>query len=354
VCNNFDRRNPIARSAIRDRNFERELELFIKQVRPDLVHIHHLAGHCASLTGVVRRHAIPIVYQVQDWWALCARANLWRPDDSLCPGPSIDRCAGCLPLTGLPPRTLLNRLLYRLRMAYVKRQVRSADAYVMGSKAIRDWYSDAGFFAPQAEVHVLEYGVEKYEAIGEKRGPGEGPVIFGFIGALMPHKGAHVAVEAFRGLTPGQARLVVWGNPKSRPDYSNRLLTVADANTVTLAGVFDEERKAEVLSSVDVLIVPSVGLESFGIVAREALAAGVPVLASRRGALEELALDGVCGATFAADDPADLRRVIDRLIERPAMLSEWRRGIPAVVTIEDHVAAVDEIYRQVLKRDVDK
>jgi glycosyltransferase involved in cell wall biosynthesis/GT2 family glycosyltransferase len=354
VCNHFDRRSPIARNAIKDGNFERELELFIKQVRPDLVHIHHLAGHCASLMGVVHRNGIPTVYQVQDWWALCARANLWRPDDSLCPGPTSDRCATCLPLTGLPPRTLLNPLLYRLRMAYLKRQVRAADAYVMGSNAIREWYSGAGFFAPQAKIHVLEYGVERFEGTGEKPGPGAGPVTFGFIGALMPHKGAHVAVEAFRGLSPDRARLVLWGNPDSRPDYSGRLRAMAEADTVTLAGAFDEERKAGVLSSIDVLIVPSVGLESFGIVAREALAAGVPVLASRRGALEELALDGVCGATFAADNPADLRRVIDALIERPALLSEWRSGIPDVVTLEDHAAAVDEIYRQMVRRDADR
>jgi glycosyltransferase involved in cell wall biosynthesis len=238
-------------------------------------------------------------------------------------------------------------------MAYLKRQVRSSNAYIMGSKAVREWYSGADLFAPQAEVHVLEYGVEKVDGIGEKRGPGAGPVTFGFIGALMPHKGAHVAVEAFRGLGSDRARLVVWGNPESRPDYSNRLRAIADADAVTLAGAFDEERKAEVLSSIDVLIVPSVGLESFGIVAREALAAGVPVLASRRGALEELALDGICGATFAADDPADLRRVIDRLIERPALLSEWRSAIPEVVTLEDHAETVDQIYRQVVRRDAD-
>jgi glycosyltransferase involved in cell wall biosynthesis len=350
VCNNFDRRNPIARNAIKDRHFEHELELFLKEVEPDLVHIHHLAGHCASLMGVVQRAGIRTVYQVQDWWALCARANLWHPDDGLCPGPSAQRCATCLPLTGLPPREPLNRLLHRMRAFFIKRQLRAANTYIMGSQTIQDWYSREGLFAPGARVRVLEYGVEKISGV-RNDSDGERPLNFGVIGALMPHKGVHVAIEAFRGLTPDRARLLVWGNPESRPDYVNHLRTLADTATVTFAGVFAENEKAKVLSSLDVLIVPSVGLESFGIVAREALAAGVPVLVSRRGALEELAVEGVCGAAFAADDPTDLRRLIDSLIERPALLQEWRRGIPDVVTVEEHAAAIDEIYRQVIDGD---
>jgi glycosyltransferase involved in cell wall biosynthesis/GT2 family glycosyltransferase len=349
VVNNFDRRNPIARNALKDRAFERELELFIGQTEPDLVHVHHLAGHCASLMGVVRRHGIPIVYQVQDWWALCARANLWRSDDTLCPGPGPGRCARCLPLTALPPRSVLNRALYQLRRRLLKHQLRRADAYVMGSRAVLSWHSDAGLLDQRAPAHVLEYGVPDF-SIGRNSSRSVGlPITFGFIGTVMPHKGAHVAVAAFRGLPPDAARLVLWGNPDTHPDFVARLTAQADSDTVDFKGRFDEDRKPEILASLDVLIVPSVGLESFGIVAREAMSAGVPVLASRRGALEELDIDGVCGATFSADDPADLRRIIDRLIESPEILTEWRRALPEIVTVEEHADEIEKIYRQVLR-----
>jgi len=349
VVNNFDRRNPIARNALKDRGFERELETFIRQTEPDLIHVHHLAGHCASLMGVVARHRIPIVYQVQDWWALCARSNLWRSDDSLCPGPSPGRCARCLPLTALPPRDILNRCLYFARQHFIKRQLRKADAYMMGSRAIRTWYSSAGLLDPRAPVHVIEYGIPGSRGRVERAGREKPPIVFGFIGALMPHKGAHVAVESFRGLTSDRARLILWGNPDADPAYSGRLRERAEAGVVELMGSFEEDRKPEVLASLDVLIVPSVGLESFGIVAREAMAAGVPVLASRRGALEELHLDGICGATFAAEDASDLRRVVDHLIEKPETIDVWRKALPAIATIEEHAGAVEEIYRQVLR-----
>jgi glycosyltransferase involved in cell wall biosynthesis len=349
VVNNFDRRNPIARNALKDRTFERELELFIGQTEPEIVHVHHLAGHCASLMGVVRRHGIPIVYQVQDWWALCARANLWRSDDTLCPGPGPARCARCLPLTALPPRSILNRALYRLRRKFLRRQLQMADAYVMGSRAVLTWHSDAGLLDQRAPAHIFEYGVPDF-SIGRTSSHSVGlPITFGFIGTLMPHKGAHVAIAAFRGLPPDHARLVLWGNPDTRPDFVARLAALADSDPVDFKGRFDEDRKSELFASLDALIVPSVGLESFGIVAREAMSAGVPVLASRRGALEELDIDGVCGATFSADDPADLRRIIDRLIESPEILTEWRRALPEIVTVEEHADEIEEIYRQVLR-----
>jgi glycosyltransferase involved in cell wall biosynthesis/GT2 family glycosyltransferase len=349
VVNNFDQRNPFARNALKDQRFEREFDLFLDQTEPDLVHVHHLAGHCASLMSVLARCKIPVVYQVQDWWALCARSNLWRANDTLCPGPKPKRCSWCLPLTKKPPRSLLNPLLYRLRTSLVRRQLRKADAYVMGSDTVRSWYSDAGFLDPTAPVYVLAYGVPEFTGNCTLPKTGARPITFGFIGSLMPHKGVHIAVEAFRGITPGTARLDVWGDPEADPDYTAQLTDRSDPGVIEFKGVFEENRKAQVLGSFDALVVPSVGFESFGIVAREAMSAGVPVIVSRRGALEELGIDGVCGAEFAPQDPADLRRVIDRLIESPNTLENWKRTLPKIATIEEHGNEIEEIYRQVLQ-----
>ncbi len=348
VVNNFDRRNPLARNALKDRNFEKELERFIRQTAPDLVHVHHLAGHSASLMGVVERHGIPIVYQVQDWWALCARSNLWRSDDSLCTGPSPSRCSRCLPLTNLPPRPVLNRALHLLRRRYIRGQLRTTDAFLMGSQAIKKWYTETRLLSTGAPAHVLEYGLPRNGGVPERPEPAALPLVFGFIGALMPHKGAHVAVEAFQEVSSDAARLVIWGNPDADPTYSAALRKRAEGGPIELMGRFGEDRKAEVLTSFDVLVVPSVGLESFGIVAREAMAAGVPVIASRRGALEELEIDGICGATFAAEDPKDLIRIIDHLIGNPATIDDWRDRLRPVVTMEEHAMTIEGIYRQVL------
>ena len=112
------------------------------------------------------------------------------------------------------------------------------------------------------------------------------------------------------------ATLEVWGDPSASRLYTAGLAALASP-AVRLAGRFDEERRSEIFAGLDVLIVPSLGLESFGLVAREALAEGVPVLAARRGALAEL-FEGEaepCGALFDPEDPEELRGV-DRAARR--------------------------------------
>ncbi len=358
--NNLIQRDPRSRNALHDRRLIQDFERYLEQVRPDLVHVHHLAGHALTLLHPVTRRQLPMVYQVQDWWALCGRANLWRPDDTLCPGPSPARCAACLPLTGLPPTTLLNRSLYRYRATLARRCLRQADALVMGSRAIESDYRAAGLLASDVPVHVLPYGVElaltKPTRAGSSAAPGS-PLRCGVIGTLMPHKGAHIAVEAFAGIPPEQAVLELWGNPSADTEYVERLRRRTSPG-VSFRGRFAEEDKTSIFDRLDLLLVPSLGLESYGLVAREAMAHGVPVVASRRGALKELFGDGdadsesaleLGGAFFEPGDVDGLRDLILGLVEQPRTLARWREAMPRIVGLDEHAAAIDVVYEQVLK-----
>ena len=399
LVRNFDERDPRSRNALASRPVERDLARLLAEVRPQLVHVHHLAGHAASVPAMVRRRGIPLLYQIQDWWTPCARSNLCDSARRLCSGPAPGKCAACLPLTGLPPAPSWNRLLYRYRTAATRRALRGAAAYVMGSRFIHDSYLRMGLLRPGDPVHVLPYGIEL--APPARRGaepprPAGGPLRFGVIGSMLPHKGIHVAVQAFHGIDPRAARLTLWGDPAIDPAYAGELAALgasldrpAGASggagggggggaAVTLAGRFEEARKAEVFGELDVLIVPSLGLESFGLVAREAFHHGLPVLASRRGALPELfsatvgnagtvgpeaagpeAADGAAarhpptegngaGALFVPGDPADLRRWIDRLIADPELLVRWRRRLPQVKGADEHAEEIEEVYRTIL------
>jgi glycosyltransferase involved in cell wall biosynthesis len=417
LVRNFDERDPRSRNALASRPVERELARLLAEARPQLVHVHHLAGHAASLPSMVRRRGIPLVYQLHDWWTPCARANLFDRERRLCSGPAPGKCAVCLPLTGLPPAPAWNRLLYRYRAAATRGALRGAGAYVMPSRFLRDSYLRLGLLRPDDPIHVLPYGVELVaRAPRAPRAPGA-PLRFGVIGSIQPHKGIHVAVAAFAGIDPRMARLTIWGDPAIDPGYSRELAALgadlgdgaggradwppgvvtaaaagaaSTAAAVIVAGRFEEACKAAVFAALDVLIVPSLGLESFGLVAREALHHGVPVLASRRGALVEMfeaapvgrerpgiesavaagddagiqaafvegtaseapaggsEVAGAAGALFEPGDAADLRRWIDRLIGEPELLASWQRRLPPVKGADEHAEEIEEIYRRVL------
>lgn len=336
VTNNFVQRDPLARNAIRERMFERAFAKFLDEERPELVHIHHLAGHAFSLARVAKRRGIPIVQQVQDWWSMCARVNLFDARWRRCSGPGLSKCAACAPLTKIAPAPLWNRVLHLVRRRAARASLAYADAYVMGSRAIRDDYVREGLFAQRKPVFVLPYGVDL--AAAPRRRP-QKPLRFGFVGSILPHKGLHIAAEAFRGIDRIDAALHAWGDASVSPSYS------ATLDGVTLEGTFAEEEKPRIFASLDALVVPSTGLESFGLAAREAMVCGVPVIAANDGALAELE----AAQLFPNGDAAALRAIVQRVIDRPELLDERSARIPRPKSVDEHAAELERVYEEVLR-----
>ncbi len=359
AVNNFVQRDPLSRNALYDRRLAADFAALLREVRPDLLHVHHLAGHAATLPAAAARQGIPILYQIQDWWSPCARANLLDAGRRLCPGPAPGRCSACLPMTALPGAPLLNRLLYAGRQRLTRAALGTADAFVMGSHAILASYRELGWLPAGPPAFVIPYGIERPSEqmpSPRPRHPAGGPLRFGVIGSILPHKGIHLAVAAFRGVDPARATLAVWGDPSISPPYTAELAALASP-AVRFAGRFPEERRGEVFAGLDVLIVPSLGLESFGLVAHEALAEGVPVLASRRGALAELfgAADAPPrGALFDPEAPDELRAWIARLAGRPEIAAEWAAGvgmptkIKKIKEMDEHAEEIEAVYAQIL------
>jgi len=348
VVNNFTQRDPLSRNAIADGRLRADFARFLDEQKPALVHVHHLAGHAASLVAAIRARRLPFVFQVQDWWEPCARTNLLLPSREPCAGPAAGKCSRCLPLTGLPPSALTNRSLYRWRWRVLRRALRDADAVVMGSRFIADSYRDLGWLPEGARV--IPYGVETAAARVARRELSP-PLRFAVIGSIMPHKGVHVAVEAFRGLDPERATLDVWGDVDILPEYT-RELQAAASPAVRFRGRFAEAEKDSVYAGIDVLVVPSLGLESFGLVVHEAFDRGVPVLASRRGALIE-ALEGEeRGALFAPGHAGELRALVLGLCERPERVARWSEAASRarVKTMDAHALEIDGVYRETLGR----
>jgi len=334
VTNHFTARNPLRRNAIRDRVIERDFERFLKQEKPDVLHAHHLAGHAFSLLGVARRLQIPIVMQIQDWWFLCARVNLYHRDGNRCSGPSPEKCADCVTLTRLP---LSNRLLHAIRRRAALSALQQCDAFIVGSNAIRDDYAK---MVPHP-IHVIPYGISVGNSVGRRRPRRRepGPIRFGYVGSISPHKGIHTANEAMQAIDPNQATFQVWGDQTANPDYAKTL-----TNSI-LKGPFKEEEKQTVYEEMDVLLVPSIGLESFGLAAREAMACGVPVIATSGGALHEMSAE-----FFPAGDATALRAIIQRVIADPSIIDRWREQIREPKRDDVHAAEIERVYRSVLER----
>jgi phosphatidylinositol alpha-mannosyltransferase len=176
--------------------------------------------------------------------------------------------------------------------------------------------------------------------------PGPGGAI-GFLGRLAePRKGLAVLLKAFEILGPDRPglRLLVAGPAADAEEVLYRV--PADLrDRVVLLGQVSEDDKVRVLHSVDVFCSPNTGGESFGIVTAEAMAAGVPVVASDIDAFRQVLDGGEAGELFTTGDARDLARAAGRLLDDPARRAELSAAALAAVAQYDWSVVARDVLR---------
>lgn len=171
--------------------------------------------------------------------------------------------------------------------------------------------------AAAARAEILANAVDLTRAAAAREAPAEreGPTAV-FVGRHEPRKGLDVLLEAFAQLALPGARLWVIGDGPMRRDLEARHGGAA----VTFLGRLDDAAAARAVAGADVLVAPSRGGESFGVVLLEAMAAGTAVLASD---LPGYRLAGGDAARYVpAGDPASLAGALGALLAEPARRAE--------------------------------
>jgi len=157
--------------------------------------------------------------------------------------------------------------------------------------------------------------------------PGVARPRIGYVGRLAPQKRADLLVSAFARMTE-PASLVVLGDGPDR-DRVHRLCADSPARErITLAGFVEHAAVPAVLASLDVLVLPS-AYEEMGSVLVEAMASGVPVVASDVGGIPEVVRDGETGLLVRPGDVAALAAALDRLVADPEVRARLAAGARA-------------------------
>lgn len=184
------------------------------------------------------------------------------------------------------------------------------------------------------------------------RPPREGYLLF--FGTLEPRKNVGVLLDAY-------ARLLADGPPppplmlagQARPeaaDWLNRLTVPPLAGHVTHLGYVAPERRQAVYAGARLLVMPSLD-EGFGLPVLEAMTAGVPVVAARRGALPEVL--GDAGVLIDPADAADLAAGLRRVFTDPAFAEACAdRGVARAGTFRwtDTARSAHDAYRAAVAR----
>jgi phosphatidylinositol alpha-mannosyltransferase len=173
-----------------------------------------------------------------------------------------------------------------------------------------------------------------------------------FVGRLDERKGFAVAVEAFRRLaaTRENLLLVVAGDGPQR-DVVGRL-PAGHRERVRMLGRVAHTELPAVAAACDLYLGPAIGGESFGVVLVEAMAAGLPVIASDIPGYDEVVRQGIDGLLVAPRDPAALAVAADRVLGDPALaerLVTAGRDRAATFDWEVVVERIEDAYRRALQ-----
>lgn len=143
-----------------------------------------------------------------------------------------------------------------------------------------------------------------------------------FIGQAVPRKGLPVLLRAFEALREQiPAQLTVIG-----PTHEELDPLLLDSDGVRGLGKVDDRRKQQELARADVLVAPSLGGESFGMVLTESFAAGVPVVASDIAGYRDVVRDGIDGLLVPPGDAQALAIALRDLYDEPRRRVELARN----------------------------
>lgn len=179
----------------------------------------------------------------------------------------------------------------------------------------------------------------------------DGPIV-GCVGGLSPHKGQAVLMQAVALLTGGPPRptLVLVGDGPERGPLQSEAVVLEGRARVLFAGERPDARA--LLPAFDLLVVPSIEREGFGLAALEGMDAGLPVVASRLGGLPEVVEDGRTGLLVSPGDVRGMALAIGRLLaspeERRAMGSEGRKRVESRFRAASMSRRVETVYEEAL------
>jgi glycosyltransferase involved in cell wall biosynthesis len=204
-----------------------------------------------------------------------------------------------------------------------------------------------------ARVTTIHYGLGAPAHLPRKR-PDRGQATqLLAVGRLEEQKGFDVAIQAMARVvqeTP-HARLSIAGSGNQQQLLADKVRALHLTDAVSMLGRRDDVD--ELMLNADILVHPA-RWEGFGLVLLEAMRSGLPVVATRVGAIPEIVTDGVTGLLVPPGDPDQLAAAILELIRNPARRREMGiagfERLKGLFTPERMAREVTAVYRAVVKQ----
>jgi glycosyltransferase involved in cell wall biosynthesis len=234
-----------------------------------------------------------------------------------------------------------------LRASSMVDRLRQSQHLVVASRFVRDRLMENGIDAGHIRILPLFTSLTMPDISPAQA---DGSTVF-WSGRVVPAKGLDLLLQALAKL-PIKWRLVVAGDGPALGSARTTARGLGIAPRVEFLGWVDRDQKQRSLAAADIVAVPSVWPEPFGIVGIEAMTFAKPVVAFESGGIPDWLEDGVTGFSVAVGDIDALAARIETLLQSARLRSEMgihaRARVLAEFSAESHLKGLTEVFNSAI------
>jgi len=272
----------------------------IRQINPDIVYAEEISNISMYPLKAIQNQGIPIVHHLGiHTFVDLTKECILRPN---------------------PIKNLYKRIIHGFN------GIKNFDFnhIITLSEALKKQHIEVGF--PECNISVIPPGIfselikdefKKFTDFSKKE------IKLLYVGRINQEKGVHISIEAVgylvKNLTTINVVLYIIGDGNEK--YIDKLQSLISKlkikKNVRFCGKLPREKVMNEYSKYDILLVPSIWEEPFGIIIIEAMSQGLPVIATSVGGIPEIIKNGETGLLVPPNNPVKMTEAVKKLIDNP-------------------------------------
>lgn len=296
----------------------------LRDYNPDIVHTHSITEFPPLIWQSAKRSGAAVCHTLHEYDLLCSRSSLYR-DGENCKA----RHTSCEVLSSW--KSVFHR---------------NIDAVAAVSEPVLQKHIEFGFFQHiEPELRRVIWNGVNIQGERTPRQQAQSDILkIGFLGRLVPEKGIGLLIDACRLLPKDGWQLLVGGRAlNGADDFRDRAVGLP----VEFCGFVNPK---EFLAGINVLVVPSIWEEPFGLTVVEGFAAGVPVIGTDAGAIGELVSKVDPNLVVEANNPNALADKLRSVLENRNVLprGDFGKELLEAVSPSRMISSYNELYNDLL------
>lgn len=365
-------------------------EGYLKQISPDVIHVHTLMGIHKEFFEVAKDLSIKVVFTTHDYFGLCPKVNLMDAENNICEDFNSGRnCLWCninalsLPMIyvmqSYPYRYLKDSSIVKSLRKLKKNQVKKSIEISSVSEEVTKLDDNLAIQYVELRKYYLEVfklidyfhfnssvAKEQFESFLDLKGKvisishsniydhrrerfsrrkNSSILRLGYLGPIDVYKGFYAlkdTLDSLKGNGYNNWHLDVYGDFINDPETYN-------PEHYTFHGRYEYSQLKKMFDQIDLLIIPSVWKETFGFIGLEAQSYGVPIMVSEHVGFKDLIEEGETGFIYKADGN-DFANKLSLILENPSILERINENISKIkfpYIMEQHTNEIINLYQEV-------